>query len=526
MTRITLYDTTLRDGAQTMGVDFSLADKRAIALALDGLGIDLIEAGWPGANPADSAFFADLPPLRQARFAAFGMTRRAGQRAADDPGLASLLATGTPLVCIVAKTSAFHVRTALDIEQAEALAMITESVAHLVAAGRTVLVDAEHYFDGYLEDPAFSRACVAAAVTAGARWVVLCDTNGGRLPHEIAAVVGDTCALLGGGERIGIHCHDDTGHAVANSIAAVRAGARQVQGTLNGLGERCGNANLITLLPTLMVKLGYETGVKPEDLAQLTALSRLVDERLNRAPNRHAPYVGSAAFAHKAGLHISALGRDSRAYEHIDPAVIGNERQILVSDQAGRATLLWRLGEMGIHLDPEDRAVAVLLAHVKHQEASGYAYDGAAASFELAMRRLLGRMPAAPFRLDRFQVVDERRIRPDGAIETVSEATVEVEIDGAPVLVVARGDGPVNALDTALREALVPHYPILAEVRLSDYKVRILTPEDGTRAVTRVMIESRDRAGNRWSTVGVAANVIDASYRALEDSLIHRLIRG
>jgi 2-isopropylmalate synthase len=524
MPRIHLYDTTLRDGAQTRGVDFSGADKRALALTLDRLGVDTIEAGWPGANPADTALYADLPVLRHARFAAFGMTRRAGLRAADDPGLAAVLSAGTPAVCLVGKAWDFHVTSALGVSLTEAIDMIADSVAHAVGQGREVVFDAEHLFDGWKANPSFARDCLRTAAEAGARWITLCDTNGGTLPHEVDRIVGTMADLLGG-DRIGIHAHDDTGNAVANSLAAVRSGARMIQGTLNGLGERCGNADLVSLIPTLALKLGYETGVTATALAELTQLSRQVDDRLNRLPDQRAPYVGAAAFAHKGGLHVSAVAKDARCYEHVEPHLVGNERHIVVSDQAGRATLMMRLAELDLPLAVDDPKLVDLLARVKAREAAGFAYDGAGASFELLVRRTLDRgAPADFFRLAGFRVVDERRRGADGSIETLSEAQIELEIGQRPVVVVAQGNGPVDALDAALRRALEPIYPSLAGVRLTDYKVRILTPEAGTKAITRVLIESRDASGDRWSTVGVGANVIDASYQALEDALVYRLM--
>ncbi|MBM3574007.1 MAG: citramalate synthase, partial [Alphaproteobacteria bacterium] len=327
------------------------------------------------------------------------------------------------------------------------------------------------------------------------------------------------------GDQIGIHCHNDTENAVANSIAAVRAGARQVQGTLNGLGERCGNANLISLIPTLMLKMGFKTGVGPEGLTQLTHISRLLDERLNRAPNRHAAYVGESAFAHKGGLHVSAVEKDPRTYEHVPPETVGNRRHIVVSDQSGRSNILARFREIGIDIDPRNPKVNRLVELVKDREYDGYAYDGAEASFELLARRALQDVPEF-FQLVSFRVIDERRFNAKGQLITLSEATVKVRMGGDPVMTVAEGNGPVNALDTALRKALVPIYPALDEVKLVDYKVRILTPQDGTKAVTRVMIESADATGERWSTVGVSANIIDASYNALHDSITYKLLRG
>ncbi len=525
MPRLYLYDTTLRDGAQTLGVDFSLADKRALALALDAMGIDYIEAGWPGANPTDSAFFAEPPLLGQAKLTAFGMTRRAGAGTGQDAGLKAVLAAGTAGVCLVGKSWDFQVTELLGATLPENIDMIGESLAHVVSAGREALFDAEHFFDGYKANPGYALDCLKSALDAGARWLVLCDTNGGTLPHEIERIVGSVAEAIPGG-RLGIHCHNDTGNAVANSLAAVRAGARQIQGTLNGLGERCGNADLVTLIPTLMLKLGFELGVTTDGLKQLTHLSHLADERLNRLPDPKAPYVGSRAFAHKGGLHVSAIAKDTRSYEHVAPEAIGNVRHILVSDQAGRANILARLAELGLAVDRDDPRILELVDLVKEREAAGYAYENADASFELLAKRRLGLGAGDFFRLMRFRVIDERVRDAAGNIETLSEASVELEIAGRPAMVVARGNGPVEALDTAIRRALEPVYPALHGVRLTDYKVRILTPEAGTRAVTRVMIESKDADDHRWCTIGVAENIIDASYRALEDSLVYRLMRG
>jgi len=524
MARVHLFDTTLRDGAQTQGVDFGVVDKTAIATALDALGIDYIEGGWPGANPTDDQFFAAPPALRTARLVAFGMTRRSGRSAENDPGLAALCDNGSTVACVVGKSWDFHVDVALAIPREENLALIHDSIRHAAGRKGEAMFDAEHFFDGYKANPDYAMACLDAAVEGGARWVVLCDTNGGTLPDEVERIVGEVARRIPG-EQIGIHCHDDTGNAVANSLAAVRAGARQVQGTLNGLGERCGNANLVTLLPTLMLKMGHETGVTRDGLRRLTPISRLLDERLNRAPNRHAAYVGDAAFAHKGGLHVSAVSKDPRTYEHIEPQLVGNRRHIIVSDQAGRSNVLARLRELGIELDANDPKIGRLVDAVKEREFAGYAYDGAEASFELLARRALGTVPEY-FRLDSFRVIDERRLNARGDLVTLSEATIKVTVGEDRLMTVAEGNGPVNALDTALRKALLPKYPALEAVRLVDYKVRILTPEAGTKAVTRVMIESADATGHRWSTVGVSANVIDASYNALNDCIVHFLLRS
>ncbi|WP_207476373.1 citramalate synthase [Arenibaculum pallidiluteum] len=522
--RIYLYDTTLRDGAQTQGVDFSVADKAAIARELDRLGIDYVEGGWPGANPTDDAFFADPPRLGSARLTAFGMTRRPGRSAANDPGLNALFGATCGAICLVGKTWDFHVRVALGITPEENVELIRDSIAAARERKGEALFDAEHFFDGYKADPSFAMACLRAAEEAGARWIVLCDTNGGTLPHEVERIVAEVAAVIPGA-KLGIHTHNDTENAVANSLAAVRAGVRMIQGTLNGLGERCGNANLVSLLPTLMLKMGYETGVTEAGLTRLTQVSRFLDERLNRAPWRHQPYVGESAFAHKGGLHVSAVEKDPASYEHIDPARVGNRRTILVSDQAGRSNVLSRCREIGIEIDPDDRRLAALVESVKRREFEGYAYDGAEASFELLARRALDEVPEY-FRLNSFRVIDERRWNAKGDLITLSEATIKVQVAEEQVMTVAEGNGPVNALDTALRKALVPVYPELAGVRLVDYKVRILTPTEGTKAVTRVMIESDDGKGHRWTTVGVSANVIDASYNALHDSLTYRLLRG
>jgi 2-isopropylmalate synthase len=519
--RVYLFDSTLRDGAQMQGVDFSVADKLAIAEALDAFGIDYVEGGWPGANPTDDAFFAQPPAFQRARLAAFGMTRRPGRSAANDPGLAALLGNPASAAVIVGKAWDFHVDVALGIPRGENLAMIGESIAHARGRGRETMFDAEHFFDGYKANPGYALDCVREAERAGARWIVLCDTNGGTLPHEVERIVGAVAELIPG-TRLGIHAHNDTENAVANSLAALQAGARQVQGTLNGLGERCGNANLVSLIPSLMLKTDFELGIRPEDLRQLTHLSRLLDERLNRLPRAGAAYVGESAFAHKGGLHVSAVEKDPRTYEHIAPALVGNARHVVVSDQSGRSNILARFREIGLDVAGDDPRLPALVETVKTREYEGYAYDGAEASFELLARRALGRVPEF-FRLNRFRVMDDRRFSARGELITESEATVSVEVGGQSVMTVATGNGPVNALDSALRKALLPAYPQLADMRLVDYKVRILTPGSGTAAVTRVLIESADDTRERWRTVGVSANIIDASYNALHDGLTWKL---
>jgi len=523
--RLYIFDTTLRDGAQTQGVDFSVEDKRQIALALDTLGVDYIEGGWPGANPTDTAFFSAPPPLKKARFTAFGMTKRSGRSAANDPGLSSILDAKADAACLVGKTWDFHVDVALEIPRSENIAAIAESIAAVVAKKREALFDAEHFFDGYKANPQYALDCIRAALEAGARWLVLCDTNGGSMPDDVYRIVSEVKAKLPEAS-LGIHAHNDTEQAVAVSLAALRGGARQIQGTLNGLGERCGNANLCSLLPNLLLKepfaSAFETGVSGEQLTRLTSVSRLLDEILNRAPGRHAAYVGPSAFAHKGGLHSSAVAKDPRTYEHVAPESVGNQRKILVSDQAGRSNLLARLSEAGIDLDAKDARITRLLDEIKQREFLGYAYDGAEASFELLARRALGQVPNY-FDVESFRVIVERRHNALGELVTVSEATVRVRIDGEIVHTAGEGNGPVNALDAALRKDLGKYSSFLSDLRLVDYKVRILT--SGTEAVTRVMVESADGAGNRWSTVGVSPNIVDASFEALSDSICYKLFR-
>jgi 2-isopropylmalate synthase len=523
--RISLYDTTLRDGAQTHGVDFSVEDKWLIAQQLDVLGLDYIEAGYPGANPTDTRLFAEAKPLGHARLTAFGMTKRPGRSLTNDPGFQALLATKADAICLVAKTWDFHVDVALGASLEENLAAIKESTAAVVRSGREALIDCEHFFDGYKANPSYALDCAKIAYEAGARWVVLCDTNGGTLPEEIEAIVAEAVKVIPG-DHLGIHVHNDTDNGVANSLAAIRAGARQIQGTLNGLGERCGNANLTSIIPTLMLKSDYaerfETSVTPDKLRTLTHASRILDEVLNRAPNRHAPYVGESAFAHKGGIHVSAVQKDPRTYEHVPPESVGNRRKLLVSDQAGRSNILAELDRIGIPIPKDDPRIGKLLDEMKEREADGYAYEAADASFELLARRMLGNVPQF-FEVDSFRVMVERRHNAVGQLVTVSEATVKVRIDGETVLSVGEGNGPVNALDKALRKDLGPYQSFINDLELVDYKVRILT--GGTDAVTRVLIESRDGVGNRWFTVGVSPNIVDASFEALLDSINYKLIR-
>ena len=520
---VTLYDSTLRDGAQSRGVDFTVADKIAIAKELDKIGIDYIEGGWPGANPNDDAFFAKPPALKKAKLSAFGMTRRAGRSAENDPGLATLLDSGAKSICLVGKSWEHQVKSTLGIAPAENLRMISESIALIAKRKMEALYDAEHFFDGYKANPDYALSCLKAAYDAGAKWIVLCDTNGGSLPFDVERIVFEITKHIPG-KYLGVHCHNDTDNAVANSLAAVRAGVRQVQGTINGLGERCGNANLISVIPNLVLKMGFTTGVTAEKLTQLTALSRFLDDRLNRAPNQHAPYVGSAAFAHKGGLHVSAMSKDSSSYEHIKPEKVGNARTILVSDKAGRSNILDRLKQFGIKIKDDDERVNALVAEVKAREKQGYAYEGAEASFELLARRLLGTVPEF-FAVESFRVIGERRFNAKGHVVNISEATVKLVVDGDEVLTAAEGNGPVNALDGALRKALAKHFPVLKDIQLTDFKVRIINSNEGTGAITRVMIESRDGKGHIWTTLGVSTNLIDAAFDALHDSVTYRLLK-
>ncbi len=530
--RLYLYDTTLRDGQQSAGVQFSVSEKIALAEALDAVGIDYIEGGWPGANPTDSDFFKTRPQTR-ATFTAFGMTKRAGRSAANDDVLAGVMNAGTPAVCLVGKTHDYHVTAALGITLEENIGNIRASVAHMVAQGREALFDAEHFFDGYKANPDYALACCRAAFEAGARWVVPCDTNGGTLPGELGQIVRAVIAAGIPGDRLGIHCHDDTGNAVACSLAAIEAGCRLVQGTLNGLGERCGNANLITLIPTLLLKEPFasmlDTGIHQDNLHEITRLSRKLDDILNRVPLRSAPYVGASAFTHKAGLHASAILKDPGTYEHIDPALVGNTRLIPMSNQAGQSNLRAQLEGMGIEVARDDPHLAGILDEIKAREDNGYAYDGAQASFELLARARLGLLPEY-FHVDRYRVTVERRRDARGRMTHLSEAVVVVTIGKHRMLSVSEGiveddsdGGPVNALAKALSKDLGPYQVYIDDVKLVDFRVRIT--QGGTEAVTRVIIDFEDGAGQRWSTVGVSANIVDASFEALLDALVWKLVR-
>ncbi|MGI9388917.1 MAG: citramalate synthase, partial [Boseongicola sp.] len=466
-------------------------------------------------------------------FTAFGMTKRAGRSAENDDVLAAVLNANTPAVCLVGKTHDFHVEKALGITLDENVANIRDSVAHLVKQGREALFDAEHFFDGYKANPEYALTCLQAAYDAGARWVVLCDTNGGTLPHEIGDITARVIDAGIPGDRLGIHTHDDTGNAVAGSLAAVDAGARQIQGTLNGLGERCGNANLTTLIPTLLLKepfaSQFDIGVTADALAGLTRVSRMLDDILNRVPLRSAPFVGASAFAHKAGLHASAIVKDPSTYEHIDPAAVGNERIVPMSNQAGQSNLIERLNGMGIAAEKGDPRLAEILEAVKKREAQGYSFDTAQASFELLARRVLGQLPDF-FEVKRYKVTVERRKNKRDRMVSLSEAVVVVKIGETKMLSVSESmdgsgsdRGPVNALAKALAKDLGPYQEIIDDLRLVDFKVRIT--QGGTEAVTRVIIDSEDGEGRRWSTVGVSPNIVDASFEALLDSINWKLVR-
>ena len=522
--KIHIFDTTLRDGAQTQGVDFSIDDKLKIAKALDDLGVDYIEGGWPGANPTDTEFFQKKIKFNNSILTAFGMTKRAGRSAENDPGLSSILNSNTPAVCLVGKSWDFHVDVALGISNEENLENISESAKLFVKEKKEFMFDAEHFFDGFKNNKEYALSCIKSAYDNGARWVVLCDTNGGTLPNEVTDIVNEVTKSIPG-KNIGIHAHNDTGNAVANSLAAVLSGARQIQGTINGLGERCGNANLMSVIPTLHLKEtysnSYEINIKKENIGKLTQCSRLLDEILNRKPNQHLPYVGAAAFSHKGGLHVSAVQKDPKTYEHINPEDVGNVRNIVVSDQSGKSNIVSRLKSIGIDFKQDDPKIKKLLEEVKDREFIGYSYDGADASFELLARRVMGEIP-------RYILIKEYdvSVKKNNLGEIVSSAKAQLEVDKKLILCEGEGNGPVHALDNAIRnnvDKLAKYSQYLKDLKLVDYKVRILNT--GTEAVTRVSIESTDSKGKNWFTIGVSPNIIDASFKALVDSLDYKLFK-
>ncbi len=522
--RLYIFDTTLRDGAQTQGVDFSIEDKEKIALALDNLGVDYIEAGWPGANLTDTEFFQKKHNFKNSKLTSFGMTKRSGRSAENDTGLSALMNSNTSAVCLVGKSWDFHVDVALGITKDENLENITESAKHFVKAKKEFMFDAEHFFDGYKANSKYALSCIKAAYDQGARWVILCDTNGGTLPHEVTKIVSEVVKVIPG-KNLGIHAHNDTGNAVANSLAAVLSGVRQIQGTINGLGERCGNANLMSLIPTFFLKKDFssqfEIGIKSENIKNLTDCSRLLDEILNRKPNQHLPYVGAAAFSHKGGLHVSAVQKDPKTYEHINPEEVGNARNIVVSDQSGKSNIISRLKSIKIDIQENDPKIKKLLDEVKDREFIGYSYDGADASFELLARRIIGEIP-------RYISINEYdvSVKKNKSGEIVSSAKAQLEVDGEKIMCEGEGNGPVNALDNAIRknvDRLAKYSKYLKDLKLVDYKVRILNT--GTEAVTRVSIESTDSQGKNWFTIGVSTNIIDASFKALIDSLDYKLFK-
>ena len=522
--RLYIFDTTLRDGAQTQGVDFSIDDKVKITSALDNLGVDYIEGGWPGANPTDTEFFQKKLNLKNSKLTAFGMTKKTGRSADNDPGISAILNSNTSAVCLVGKTWDFHVDIALGISNEENLENISESAKHFIKKKKEFMFDAEHFFDGYKANPKYALSCLKAAFNQGARWVVLCDTNGGTLPHEVSKIVKEVLNHVPG-KNLGIHAHNDTGNAVANSLAAVLVGVRQVQGTINGLGERCGNANLMSLIPAFFLKKDFsskfEINIKPNNIKNLTQCSRLLDEILNRKPNKHLPYVGAAAFSHKGGLHVSAVQKDPKTYEHINPEEVGNSRNIVISDQAGKSNIISRLKTIGIDIKENDPKIKKLLDEVKDREFIGYSYDGADASFELLARRIIGEIP-------RFILINEYdvSVKKNSSGQIISSAKAELEVDGEKIICEGEGNGPVNALDNAIRQnvdRLAKYSKYLKDLKLVDYKVRILNT--GTEATTRVSIESTDSRGKNWFTIGVSTNIIDASFKALIDSLDYKLFK-
>lgn len=519
--RIELYDTTLRDGAQTAGIHFSSEDKWRIAEKLADFGMDWIEGGWPGANPKDDQFF-DLARQRKwkkSKLVAFGSTARPDRKASEDPLLTRLPASGADAVCIFGKAWALHVEKSLRTDRERNLDLVRDSVAWLKSRVPVVFFDAEHFFDGFIDDPDYALSVLRAAADGGADYLVLCDTNGGTIPYDIARITGKVLEAFPG-HTVGIHAHNDCEMAVANSIAALRVGAGLVQGTVNGIGERCGNANLISLIPTLQMKMGLDCGIPPETMKQLKGLSDYVNEMANRLPWRHQPYVGTNAFAHKGGVHVSAIRKESRLYEHIDPALVGNERRILVSDQAGKSNILSKMQQLEPEagLNENDPVVAEAVQRIKELEAMGYAFEGADASFHLLLLRAMGRF-RRHFELIRYRVFDEKRGHLDPA---EAEATVQLRVGERSLHTAALGNGPVNAMDNALRAALVDVYPVLTHMRLADFKVRVLSTRKATEGAVRVLIESTD-GHSKWSTVGVSTDVLEAVYRALNDAIEYKL---
>ncbi len=519
MKDVLLYDTTLRDGCQAEDVSFTLEDKLRIAEKLVELGIDYIEGGYPGSNPRDADFFKEVKrlKLKNVKIAAFGTTRKPSAKPTQDLNLRVLLDADTPVITLVGKTWDLHVRDDLRISKKANLEIIADSIAYMKKHADEVIFDAEHFFDGYRSDPEYALECLKAAEEGGADWIVLCDTNGGRLPSEIRDAL--TAVKKAIQSPLGIHCHNDGELAVANTMVAVEMGARQVQGTINGFGERCGNLNLCSVIPNLQLKMGLKC-VRPEQLKKLREVSHLFYELANIHPNKHQAYVGDSAFAHKGGLHVSGILKNRETYEHVDPEIVGNHQRVLVSDLAGRSNIVYKAKEYGIKLKGEDQAVQQILHRIKDLESQGYEFEAAEASFELLIQEALGRKKKN-FRLVSFRVIDEKRKESE---PPVSEATIMVEVDGVMEHAAAMGNGPVNALDTALRKALTKFYPSVQEMELLDYKVRVLSSGEGTGASVRVLIESGDKK-DKWGTVGVSHNVIEASWRAVVDSIDYKLYK-
>jgi len=516
---ITVYDTTLRDGAQTLGISFSLQDKLRISRALDRLKVDYIEGGWPGSNPKDDLYFEKIREenLGHAKITAFGSTKRKDISCAKDPLLQALAGSGAHVITIVAKTWDFHVTHALNIKLEENLKLISDTVAYLKDKGQTVFLDAEHFFDGFKANKDYALQCLAAAAHAGADFLVLCDTNGGTLPHEVTETV--AMALGESTVPLGVHFHNDCGVAVANSLAAVRAGAVQVQGTINGYGERCGNCDLTTFIPTAALKMGYACSAG-ESLVHLTEISRFVSETANLAHNDRMPFVGSNAFAHKGGIHVSALQKDTRTYEHIDPSLVGNRRQVLVSELSGKSNISFKAQEMGIDLDKDVSLPAGILKKIKKLEDQGFQFEAAEGSFELLIREATGEYKPF-FNLKGFRVITEMDQK--GRLDC--EATIKVEVRGREEHTASIGNGPVEALDNALRKALEKFYPEIRQMQLTDYKVRVLNEKDGTGSAVRVLIDQK-RDTEHWGTVGVSTNIIEASWRALVDGIEFMLFKN
>ena len=533
--KLYIYDTTLRDGQQTHGVVFSVKEKLRITKALDELGVDYIEGGWPGANPTDTEYFNNVSfQQSHAKIAAFGMTKREGKSAENDEVLAPVVNSGAHSICLVGKAHDFHVEQALGISLASNVSNIELSLKHLVSLEKEAIFDAEHFFDGFKANKDYALKVIFSALEAGARWVVLCDTNGGTLPHEISKIVTEVIECGFPGKKLGIHTHNDTENAVANSLSAILAGARHIQGTVNGLGERCGNANLISLIPSLLMKEPFKSkfsiNIKEKNLSIVTMLSRLVDDVLNRVPVRSAPYVGSSAFTHKAGLHASAILKNPKTYEHISPELVGNHRVIPMSNQAGLSNLKKRLFDCGIDFKEDNSKLIEILRIIKEKEDQGYSYDVAGASFELLALKLLNQMPIF-FNVKRYRVGVERRKNKYNKSVSLSEAVVVVEIDGKKKLSVSESldelgndRGPVNALAGALAKDLGKYQDIISDMKLIDYKVRITA--GGTEAVTRVLIDSEDSEGRRWSTIGVSPNIVDASFQALLDAMNWKILKS